>query len=73
MKGNILKGLIYLLGKIFLIKYSKRHELVPKMFEARRNGMVAYLRYDKLITHSRNNTSQISASAQAAGNNSIVR
>jgi hypothetical protein len=43
------------------------------MFEARRNGMVAYLRYDKLITHSRNNTSQISASAQAVGDGSIVR
>ena len=28
-------------------------ELVPKMFEARRNGMGAYLCYDKLITHSR--------------------
>ena len=25
---------------------AKRRELVPKMFEARRNGMVAYLRYD---------------------------
>lgn len=52
---------------------AKRRELVPKMFEARRNGMVAYLRYDKLITHSRNNTSQISASAQAVGDGSIVR
>ena len=51
----------------------KRRELVPKMFEARRNGMVAYLRYDKLITHSRNNTSQISASGQAVGDGSIVR
>ena len=72
MKGNILKGLIYLLGKIDKV-LAKRRELVPKMFEARRNGMVAYLRYDKLITHSRNNTSQISASAQAAGDDSIVR
>ena len=32
------------------------------MFEARRNGRVAYLRYDKLITHSRVNSSQVLAS-----------
>ena len=29
---------------------AKRRELLPKMHEARRNGLTAYIRYDKLVT-----------------------
>lgn len=32
----------------------KHRELSPQMYEARRNGMLAFLRYDKLITRSTN-------------------
>ena len=67
MEGNNLKGLIYLLEKIFSDKIlAKRRELVPKMFEARRNGKVAHLRYDKLITHSRVNPGQVTQASDQA-------
>lgn len=36
---------------------AKRRELIPRMIEARNNGMVAFLRYDKLITHPRSSRS----------------
>lgn len=33
---------------------AKRRELLPQMHEARRNGMIAFLRYDKLVSFPNN-------------------
>lgn len=53
-KKKLLKGKNIFIREDFSDKIQeKRRELMPQMYEARRNNMIAFLRYDKLITRPR--------------------
>ena len=53
-KKKLLKGKNIFIREDFSDKIQeKRRELIPQMYEARRNNMIAFLRYDKLITRPR--------------------
>ena len=53
-KKKLLKGKNIYIREDFSDKIQeKRRELIPQMYEARRNNMIAFLRYDKLITRPR--------------------
>ena len=53
-KKKLLKGKNIYIREDFSDKIQeKRRELIPQMYEARRNNMIASLRYDKLITRPR--------------------
>ena len=60
--GEIMKEKKRLIGSKIYVRedfsdkiMAKRRELLPKMHEARWNGLAAYIRYDKLVTRSKVN------------------
>lgn len=42
----------------------KRRQLLPEMYEARKKGLIAFLRYDKLIVHRRKSQDQLQHSSE---------
>ena len=56
-KKKLLKGKNIFIREDFCNKIQENcRELMPQMYEARRNNMIAFLCYDKLITRPRMST-----------------